>query len=165
MITLRNRRVKILNRLRRLPCSTSLEISWLAMMTQLLRQLVSLYLFVLLRPNYTIAGTALDTYGPTSAFTTRYWDCCKPSCAWNDHGEFKNSSPVCLVNYIRFPPLLNLQAINIWYRFNHATSITNLQSTHHSLPAAMLAVPPTHAPPTPHGLSTTHFPTVSSAHS
>ncbi|KAI6198765.1 Aurora kinase [Aphelenchoides besseyi] len=22
--------------------------------------------------------------------TTRYWDCCKPSCAWKQHGSFKN---------------------------------------------------------------------------
>ncbi|KAG4075111.1 hypothetical protein HA402_013513 [Bradysia odoriphaga] len=26
--------------------------------------------------------------------STRYWDCCKPSCGWNDKGPFVNKKPV-----------------------------------------------------------------------
>lgn len=63
-------------------------------MTQLLAKLTSVVLVLLLHSSGINAGTALDTFGPAIANTTRYWDCCKPSCSWNDHGDFKDSKPV-----------------------------------------------------------------------
>ncbi|KFY00770.1 hypothetical protein V490_01217 [Pseudogymnoascus sp. VKM F-3557] len=35
-----------------------------------------------------------NEYGPSTAVTTRYWDCCKPSCGWSDKGSFVDNSPV-----------------------------------------------------------------------
>ena len=48
----------------------------------------------------TTRAANLDIYGPQTAFTSRYWDCCKPSCAWADKAVFNNNNPVqaCDVN-------------------------------------------------------------------
>ena len=41
-----------------------------------------------------ISATKQDEFGPASAVTTRYWDCCKPSCAWTTHGSFVDNTAV-----------------------------------------------------------------------
>lgn len=59
-------------------------------------RIISSYGFALLAlatilPTQAIAS---DTYGPAKGTTSRYWDCCKPSCGWADKGKFVNSIPV-----------------------------------------------------------------------
>ncbi|KAF2689182.1 glycoside hydrolase family 45 protein [Lentithecium fluviatile CBS 122367] len=41
---------------------------------------------------FVISGTALQLNYSGEAVTTRFWDCCKPSCAWKDKAAF--SRPV-----------------------------------------------------------------------
>jgi hypothetical protein len=36
----------------------------------------------------------IDIFGPTTAVTSRYWDCCKPSCSWADKAKFVDNHPV-----------------------------------------------------------------------
>lgn len=36
-----------------------------------------------------------SVFGPATARTTRYWDCCKPSCSWKNKAPFSNPIQSC----------------------------------------------------------------------
>jgi hypothetical protein len=35
-----------------------------------------------------------NVFGPSTSRTSRYWDCCKPSCGWSDKAGFVGNTPV-----------------------------------------------------------------------
>ncbi|KAL5320342.1 hypothetical protein ACEPPN_011143, partial [Leptodophora sp. 'Broadleaf-Isolate-01'] len=52
-------------------------------------------------PQILLASSLLNTTtitSPTTAVTTRYWDCCKPSCAWPDKAQVSEPVRTCNKN-------------------------------------------------------------------
>ncbi|KFY09625.1 hypothetical protein V491_08057 [Pseudogymnoascus sp. VKM F-3775] len=56
-----------------------------------------------------VDGVTSSVFGPSTAHTTRYWDCCKPSCGWADKASFVDNSPVQSCDIDRNPLLDNSQ--------------------------------------------------------
>jgi len=44
--------------------------------------------------------TSTNIFGPAAAVTTRFWDCCKPSCSWDNKASFVKGQPAlsCDIN-------------------------------------------------------------------
>jgi len=45
-----------------------------------------------------IHANSTDIFGPSSAVTSRYWDCCKPSCSWSNKASVQNNQPALSCN-------------------------------------------------------------------
>jgi hypothetical protein len=41
------------------------------------------------------ASNTTNLFGPATAITARYWDCCKPSCAWKGKASFNEPVLTC----------------------------------------------------------------------
>jgi hypothetical protein len=66
-------------------------------MAKLSKFLTSTVLLLALRPEHASSAVS-DIFGPSTALTTRYWDCCKPSCAWSDKASFNKPIQSCDIN-------------------------------------------------------------------
>ncbi|KFY97224.1 hypothetical protein V498_02186 [Pseudogymnoascus sp. VKM F-4517 (FW-2822)] len=69
-------------------------------MTNLSRSLRHTFTLLLFALVFSSVDAISDVFGPSTAVTSRYWDCCKPSCGWADKGDFVDKSPVqsCDIN-------------------------------------------------------------------
>lgn len=53
-----------------------------------------------------VHAASSDIFGPALAVSTRYWDCCKPSCAWANKASFQHDQPALSCD-IHNQPLLD----------------------------------------------------------
>ncbi|KFY25659.1 hypothetical protein V493_04524 [Pseudogymnoascus sp. VKM F-4281 (FW-2241)] len=67
-------------------------------MSRLQRHTFTLFLFAVVFS--CVDAATSHVFGPSSARTSRYWDCCKPSCGWADKAGFVDNSPIqsCDIN-------------------------------------------------------------------
>lgn len=63
-------------------------------MTNLSRSLRHTFTVLLFALTFSCVDAVSDLFGPSTAVTSRYWDCCKPSCGWADKASFVDKSPV-----------------------------------------------------------------------
>ncbi|OBT97587.1 hypothetical protein VE01_04513 [Pseudogymnoascus verrucosus] len=79
-------------------------------MTNLSRSLSHTFAVFLFALIFSCADAATSNlFGPSTAITSRYWDCCKPSCGWADKAGFVDKSPVQSCDINQNPLLDNSQ--------------------------------------------------------
>ena len=49
--------------------------------------ITTIFFLLILFPAHLDAASS-DIFGPSTAVTSRYWDCCKPSCSWTIKADF-----------------------------------------------------------------------------